>query len=178
MNDSTISWCVRGQFSLPFRITVLPQASGVAIARTPRMMGAFHGAMPSTTPAGCRTPMASEPGTSDGITSPAMCVVSAAASRIIPAASITLKPAHMPVAPVSAATASTTHGDGPSIAAHVDHLRYGLSLLNRWGDGVPPPWPDMDWSLSWRKTVVSDAVWRTLRDELRREAERWAEAAV
>ena len=43
----------RAQFSLPLSTTVLPQASGVAIARTPRMTGAFHGAMPSTTPAGC-----------------------------------------------------------------------------------------------------------------------------
>ena len=41
---------------------MLPQASGVAMARTPRMTGAFHGAMPSTTPAGWRTPIASEPG--------------------------------------------------------------------------------------------------------------------
>src|SRR5437867_1902987 len=31
---------------------------------------------------------------------------------------------------ISAAAASATHG-GPSIAAHVDHLRYGLSLLVR-----------------------------------------------
>jgi len=31
-----------------------PQASGIAIARTPSMIGAFHGAMPSTTPAGWR----------------------------------------------------------------------------------------------------------------------------
>jgi hypothetical protein len=37
-------------------------------------------------------------------------VVSDAASRIMPAASITLKPAHMPVAPVSAATASMNCG--------------------------------------------------------------------
>ena len=72
---STISWCVRGQFSEPLRTTVLPQASGVAMARTPRMTGAFHGAMPSTTPAGWRTAMASEPGLSEGITSPAICVV-------------------------------------------------------------------------------------------------------
>ena len=102
-----ISAWVRGQFSLPLRITVLPQASGVAMARTPRMIGAFHGAMPSTTPAGSRRPIARLPGTSEGITSPATCVVSAAASRIMPAASMTLKPAHMPVAPVSAGTAST-----------------------------------------------------------------------
>src|SRR5262245_21748037 len=77
---------------------------------------------------------------------------------------------------LSATEASATHGGGASIAAHVDHLRYGLSLLNRWADGVPPPWPDMDWTLSWRQTVVSDDDWRKLRNELRREATRWAEA--
>ena len=92
---------------------MLPHASGVATARTARMMGAFQGAMPSTTPAGWRMPMASEPGTSEGITSPLICVVSDAASRIMPAASITLKPAHMPVAPVSAATASRTAAPWP-----------------------------------------------------------------
>jgi len=75
---------------------------------------------------------------------------------------------------LSAAAASATPGGGPSIAAHVDHLRYGLSLLNRWADGVPPPWPDMDWTVSWRQTAVSDTAWRALRDELRREATRWA----
>ncbi len=105
-----ISWWVRGQFSLPFKMTVLPHASGTQMARTARMMGAFHGAMPSTTPAGWRMPMARDPGTSDGITSPDTCVVSAAASRIMPAASITLKPPHMPVAPVSADTASMNAG--------------------------------------------------------------------
>jgi hypothetical protein len=75
---------------------------------------------------------------------------------------------------LSAASASATHG-GPSIAAHVDHLRYGLSLLNRWANGVPPPWPDMDWTASWRRIVVSEAEWRKMREELRREAARWAE---
>ena len=74
---------------------------------------------------------------------------------------------------LTAAAASATHG-GPSIAAHVDHLRYGLSLLNRWASGSPPPWPDMDWTTSWRKNVVSDTEWRKLRDELRREADSWA----
>ena len=32
---------------------VLPQASGAAIARIAKMIGAFQGAMPSTTPTGC-----------------------------------------------------------------------------------------------------------------------------
>src|SRR5258706_16414876 len=63
---------------------------------------------------------------------------------------------------LSAAAASVTHG-GPSIAAHVDHLRYGLSLLNRWASGSPPPRPDMDWTASWRKNPVSETEWREVR---------------
>ena len=77
---------------------------------------------------------------------------------------------------LSAAEASQTHDGGASIASHVDHLRYGLSLLNRWADGVPPPWPDMDFTASWRKTTVTDAEWKALRGELRREAQRWRDA--
>src|SRR5262245_23245948 len=77
---------------------------------------------------------------------------------------------------LSAGEASAARGGAPSIAAHADHLRYGLSLLNRWADGNPPPWPDVDFTASWRRTVVSEQEWRTLRDELRREATRWAEA--
>ena len=76
---------------------------------------------------------------------------------------------------LSAKAASASHDGGASIAAHVDHLRYGLSLLNRWGDGTSPPWPPMDWAESWRRNVVSDDAWRTLREDLRREAARWAE---
>ena len=74
------------------------------------------------------------------------------------------------------AAAASAMDSGPSIAAHVDHLRYGLSLLNRWGTGVSPPWPDMDWTASWRRNAVSEPEWRALRDELRREADAWAGA--
>ena len=77
---------------------------------------------------------------------------------------------------LSAAAASATHGAGASIAAHVDHLRYGLSLLNAWAAGALPPPAAMDWTASWRRTVVSEAEWRALRDELRREAGAWAAA--
>ena len=76
------------------------------MARVARMTGAFHGAMPSTTPAGWRTAMAMLPGTSEGITWPLICVVSAAASSSILADRCTLKPAQMPDAPVSAAMAA------------------------------------------------------------------------
>ena len=75
-----------------------------------------------------------------------------------------------------ASAASATHGGGASIAAHVDHLRYGLSLLNRWATGEPAPWKGADWTASWKRSVVSDAEWRTLRDELRREASAWTDA--
>ena len=47
--------------------------------------------------------MARLPGTLEGMISPEICVVMAAASRIMPAASMQLKPAHMAVEPVSAA---------------------------------------------------------------------------
>jgi hypothetical protein len=76
---------------------------------------------------------------------------------------------------LSAAAASAAHG-GASIAAHVDHLLYGFMLINRWVDGSPPPWPDMDWTASWRRTAVTEPEWRALRDELRREATKWADA--
>jgi len=76
---------------------------------------------------------------------------------------------------LSAGEASARHGGGASIAAHVDHLRYGSSLLNAWATGTLPPVASMDWTASWRRNVVSDEEWRKLRDELRREAEGWAE---
>ena len=34
----------------------------------------------------------------------------------------------------------------------------------------------MDWTASRRKTTVTDAEWKALREELRREAQRWREA--
>ena len=77
---------------------------------------------------------------------------------------------------LSAAAASATSGSGPSVAAHVDHLRYALSLLNAWAAGALPPAEDMDWTASWQRNVVSDAEWRTLRDALRREAGAWMAA--
>src|ERR671935_871593 len=76
---------------------------------------------------------------------------------------------------LSPAAASATHGGGASIAAHVDHIRYGLSLLNRWAKGENP-WSDADWSASWRKTVVSDDEWKQLVAALHDEASAWARA--
>lgn len=102
-NTAPIRLCRAGQISEALSTTVLPQASGMAIARVPRMSGAFHGAIPSTTPHGCRRPIARLPGTSDGMTSPPTCVVMAAASRSMPAASAALKP-YQPGTPPASAT--------------------------------------------------------------------------
>jgi hypothetical protein len=76
---------------------------------------------------------------------------------------------------VSARAASALTPTGSSIAAHVDHLRYGLSLMNRWSAGENP-FGTADWSTSWKKTTVSDEEWRARRAELRTEATRWLEA--
>ena len=67
------------------------------------------------------------------------------------------------------ATDASRAATGATIAAHVDHLRYGLSLLNRWAAGENP-WHDADWSASWRITKVSEPEWKALRAELRAEA--------
>lgn len=76
---------------------------------------------------------------------------------------------------ISAQQASALTPTGSSIAAHVDHLRYGLSLMNGWTAGENP-FADADWGVSWKKTTVSDEEWRTRRAELRTEATRWLEA--
>ena len=73
---------------------------------------------------------------------------------------------------VSAAEASVLTRTGSSIAAHVDHVRYGLSLMNRWSQGENP-FGSADWRASWRKTTVTDAEWEGLRAQLRHEAARW-----
>lgn len=75
---------------------------------------------------------------------------------------------------LSAGDASTRPMPGKTtIAAHVDHVRYGFSLMNRWVAGEANPFADADWNASWQRTTVSDEAWRKLRDELRREADAW-----
>jgi hypothetical protein len=76
----------------------------------------------------------------------------------------------------SAASAQPS-GGGASIAAHVDHVRYGLELLNRWSRGENP-FADADFSASWRRQAVTAEEWLTLQDRLGREAHAWMKAAA
>lgn len=76
---------------------------------------------------------------------------------------------------LTASAASVHREERPSIAAHVDHLRYGLHLLNRWARG-DDPFHDANYSESWKRLTVSDEDWRTLRAALAAEANAWTEA--
>ena len=76
---------------------------------------------------------------------------------------------------LSAAEASAKSPSGSSIAAHVDHVRYGFSLMNRWRAGENP-WRDADWSASWKRTTVDDRQWADLRRALADETHRWLKA--
>lgn len=75
---------------------------------------------------------------------------------------------------LSAADASSSSHGGASIAAHADHVRYGLSLMNRWAAGENP-FDTADWSVSWRIGTVSDEQWQTIRSALRRALDSWSE---
>ena len=74
---------------------------------------------------------------------------------------------------LSASAASARPNGRSSIAAHVDHVRYGLHLLNRWASGETDPFADAEYAASWRRQHVNDAEWRTLRDGLAQEARAW-----
>lgn len=76
---------------------------------------------------------------------------------------------------LSAAEASDVGAGGSaSVAAHVEHLRYGIELLNRWTQGEDP-YPDADWTAAWKRSSVTESEWARLRDDLRLETERWRE---
>lgn len=80
---------------------------------------------------------------------------------------------------LSAATASMRPSPAkPPIAAHVDHIHYGLTLLNRWIAGEENPWANSDWNASWRITAVTEEEWRTLLINLRKSVLSWREAAT
>jgi hypothetical protein len=76
---------------------------------------------------------------------------------------------------LSAADASRSVNEGATIAAHVQHVRYGLSLMNRWAAEGGNPFADAKWDEAWKKTTAVDAAaWREIRNGFRDEARRWA----
>ncbi len=74
---------------------------------------------------------------------------------------------------ISAADASRAANDGATIAAHAQHLRYGLSLMNVWAGEGGNPFANAKWGEAWKISRVDAAAWEEIRNGLRREARRW-----
>jgi hypothetical protein len=74
---------------------------------------------------------------------------------------------------LSAADASRSANGGATIAAHAQHLRYGLSLMNRWAAEGGDPFADATWDAAWKISAVNDVEWTEIRGGLRDEAARW-----
>ena len=74
---------------------------------------------------------------------------------------------------LSAADASHSTSGGATIAAHAEHVRYGLSLMNRWAHDGGNPFADATWDTAWRTTVVDEAGWAKIRAGLRDETTGW-----
>jgi|SRR5215471_16726249 len=77
---------------------------------------------------------------------------------------------------LTAAEASRSVNGGATIAAHAQHLRYGLSLMNRWATEGGDPFADAKWDDAWKMSFVDDASWTDVRNGLREEAQRWVQA--
>ncbi len=75
---------------------------------------------------------------------------------------------------LSAADASRSANGGATIAAHAQHLRYGLSLMNRWAAEGGDPFADATWEEAWKTADVSAAAWTEIRSGLREEAAAWS----
>jgi hypothetical protein len=74
---------------------------------------------------------------------------------------------------ISAADASRSVNGGATIAAHVQHVRYGLSLMNRWANDGGNPFADAKWDEAWKMSVVDVAEWDAIRSGLREETTTW-----
>lgn len=67
---------------------------------------------------------------------------------------------------LSAEDASRAQAHGSTIAAHTEHLRWGLAHANAFARGEVPAG---SWAESWSVRVVDEAAWRTLRAESKKE---------
>ncbi len=74
---------------------------------------------------------------------------------------------------LSAASASRSVNGGATIAAHAQHLRDGLSLMNRWAAEGGDPFADARWDEARKTSEVDVAGWEEIRNGLREEAHRW-----
>ena len=74
---------------------------------------------------------------------------------------------------IAADEASRSTNGGATIAAHAQHVRYGLSLMNRWAREGGNPFADARWDAAWRISAVSTDEWQEIQQGLRDEARAW-----
>src|SRR5262245_28149773 len=77
---------------------------------------------------------------------------------------------------LSADDASRSVNDGATIAAHAQHVRYGLSLMNQWAVEGGNPFANAKWDEAWKTSAVDAARWDEIRRGLRDETQRWLRA--
>jgi hypothetical protein len=77
---------------------------------------------------------------------------------------------------LSAADASRSVHEGATIAAHTQHVRYALSLMNAWAEEGGDPFSSARWDEAWKIREVDDAQWDGIRGGLRHEVRRWRQA--
>ena len=76
---------------------------------------------------------------------------------------------------LSAEDASHSSAGGATIAAHTEHVRYGLSLMNRWAAEGGNPFANAKWDEAWKITRVDGNQWQDIRNGLRQETGRWSQ---
>ena len=74
---------------------------------------------------------------------------------------------------LSAADASHAVNGGATIAAHAQHVRYGLSLMNQWASEGGNPFANAKWDEAWKTSTVDANAWDEIRAGLRDETHRW-----
>src|SRR5687768_10458369 len=77
---------------------------------------------------------------------------------------------------LSAEDASHSANGGATIAAHAQHVRFGLSLMNQWAAEGGNPFANAKWDEAWKTSHVDATEWDEIRNGLRDEAQRWRDA--
>src|SRR5688572_24071579 len=65
---------------------------------------------------------------------------------------------------LTAAEASHSANDGATIAAHAQHVRYGLELMNVWATSGGNPFANARWDAAWTIGRVDEAQWQEIRN--------------
>ena len=71
--------------------------------------------------------------------------------------------------------ASASTNQGATIAAHAQHVRYGLSLMNEWATKGGDPFANARWDAAWKVAAVDGLAWDEIRKGLQEETQQWLE---